>query len=46
MIIQLKQYLIKSHIINQHLERTISALEWKQTIEYGKAKLKSSLSLI
>ena len=31
----------RAFIINQHLERTISALEWKQVIEYGKAKIKS-----
>ena len=28
-------------IINQNLERTITALEWKQILEYGKAKIKS-----
>ena len=31
----------RASIINQHLERTISVLEWKQIIEYGKAKIKS-----
>ena len=30
-----------SLIINQNLERTITALEWKQILEYGKAKIKS-----
>ena len=28
--------------MNKHLERTIAALEWKQIIEYGKAKIKSN----
>ena len=31
----------RANIINQHLESTIEALEWKQIIEYGKAKIKS-----
>jgi kinesin family protein 5 len=33
-----------SHIINQHLIRIIAALEWKQLIEYGKSKLRSSFA--
>lgn len=33
---------LRTCIINQHLERTIAALEWKQIIEYGKAKIKSN----
>ena len=41
-IYTLKQQLLQSSIINQHLERTISALEWKQILEYGKAKIKSN----
>lgn len=36
----LKQQLIQSMVINKHLERVIAALEWKQIIEYGKAKIK------
>lgn len=38
----LKQQLIQCMIINKHLERVIAALEWKQIIEYGKAKIKSN----
>lgn len=30
-----------SSIINKHLERVVSALEWKQIIEYGKARIQS-----
>ena len=32
----------RASIVNQHLERIIAALEWKQIIEYGKAKIKSN----
>jgi hypothetical protein len=39
----MKRNMVEAHIINQHLMRTIAALEWKQVIEYGKAKLKSVL---
>ncbi|KAL4488453.1 hypothetical protein ABPG72_013021 [Tetrahymena utriculariae] len=46
MIILLKKQLFNSHLINQHLARTINALEWKQIIEYGKAKMKSILNKI
>jgi kinesin family protein 5 len=42
-IVQMKRNMVEAHIINQHLMRTIAALEWKQVIEYGKAKLKSVL---
>ncbi|KRX06862.1 P-loop containing nucleoside triphosphate hydrolase [Pseudocohnilembus persalinus] len=35
-----------AHIINQHLVRTINALEWKQVIEYGKYKMNSNLNQI
>jgi kinesin family protein 5 len=38
----LKQQLYQCMIINKHLERVIAALEWKQIIEYGKAKIKSN----
>lgn len=43
MIINLKKGLINAHIINQNLIRTISALEWKQIIEYGKSQLKNNI---
>jgi hypothetical protein len=33
-------------IINRHLERIVAALEWKQIIEYGKAKIKSNLTRV
>ncbi|EGR28519.1 kinesin motor domain protein, partial [Ichthyophthirius multifiliis] len=32
-----------SHIMNQNLLRTISALEWKQIIDYGKTQLKNNV---
>jgi kinesin family protein 5 len=38
----LKQQLYQCMIINKHLERVVAALEWKQIIEYGKAKIKSN----
>ena len=42
MKLQIIKNLTKSSlIINQNLERTITALEWKQILEYGKAKIKS-----
>lgn len=38
-IFLLRQQLLYSIIINQNLERTIMALEWKQVIEFGKSKI-------
>ncbi|EGR34434.1 kinesin motor domain protein, partial [Ichthyophthirius multifiliis] len=46
MIILLKKELFNSHIINQTLSRTISTLEWKQIIEYGKETLLIELNKV
>lgn len=40
LILGLKKELMCAHILNQQLLRIISALEWKQTIEYGKSQMR------
>jgi hypothetical protein len=46
MIYFLRHQLLQTCVMNKHLERTIAALEWKQIIEYGKAKIKSNFTLM